>query len=98
MGKKTYLEFERTTNESVFFFTIKIRFWFFVGPGHAGMSQFSDCWVSEQEGPSSESLQRRVLVLWPCPQETEQELQELQGSYTGQESLVHTRVPFSHTL
>lgn len=62
------------------------------------MSQFSDCWVSEQEGPPSESLQRRVLVLWPRPQETEQELQELQGSYTGQESLVHTRVPFSHTL
>lgn len=71
---------------------------FLVRPGHADMSQRSDCWVSEQEGPPSVSLQRRVLVLWPRPQETEQELQGLQGSYTGQESLVHTRVPFSHTL
>lgn len=71
---------------------------FLVRPGHADMSQRSDCWVSEQEGPPSVSLQRRVLVLWPHPQETEQELQGLQVSYTGQESLVHTRVPFSHTL
>lgn len=62
------------------------------------MSQLSDCWVLAQEGPPSVSRQRRVLVLWPRPQEAEHELHGLQGSYTGQGSLVHTRVPFSHTL
>lgn len=42
--------------------------------------------------------QRRVLDLVPFPHETEQGFQGRQGSYTGQGSLVHARVPFSHTL
>lgn len=54
--------------------------------------------MSAQEGPPSASRQTRVLVLFPLPQEAEQELHGLQGSYTGQGSLVHSRVPFSHTL
>lgn len=70
----------------------------FVRPGHGSISQLSDCVVSAQEGPPSVSWQIRVLVLFPLPQEAEQGLHGLQGSYTGQGSLVHTRVPFSHTL
>lgn len=91
--RRSHLECVRT-----FFCDLYIGLLLPVKPGHAVMSQRSDCWVSEQEGPPSVSLQRRVLVLWPRPQETEQGLQGLQGSYTGQESLVHVRVPFSHTL
>lgn len=71
---------------------------FHVRPGHDGISQISVWLVSLQVGPPSVSWQSRVLFLWPCPHEVEQELHGLQGSYTGQGSLVHTRVPFSHTL
>lgn len=49
-------------------------------PGHDGRSQLSLCVVSAQEGLPSVSWQRRVLVIWPCPQEAEQELHGLQGS------------------
>lgn len=66
--------------------------------GHDGISQLSVCSVLVQEGPPSLALQRRVLDLVPFPHETEQELQGHQGSYTGQGTLVHASVPFSHTL
>lgn len=66
--------------------------------GHDGISQLSDCSESAQEGPPSLAWQRRDLDLVPFPHETEQWLQGCQGSYTGQGSLVHARVPFSHTL
>ena len=71
---------------------------FHVRPGHDGISQISVWLVSLQEGPPSVSWQSRILFLWPRPHEVEQELHGLQGSYTGQGSSVHTRVPFSHTL